>query len=284
MSASVASRADPTRTKTVRQTFAERLRGEYDAIIAQVRQDVGERDVFGVETAATEALATPTPLPPLRSARRDAQIDRYVEWLREQQRTGPLAVVTGAGVLSYLRSAYRAAIRQADAQLRQAGYDAPTREERDDAALLAREPHREALAEHAARTRRELAGVARAVEQQSQRELSEALRSPTTAEALAAVAIDRLAAVGKTRATTTAVTEPVRAHADATLTRFAEFDVSVVQQHAEYQTAGDAAVCPDCAALHGARMSIEEARGIIPQHPRCRCRWSLVETRTPVRG
>lgn len=55
----------------------------------------------------------------------------------------------------------------------------------------------------------------------------------------------------------------------------------------EYVTANDMHVCEDCQALAGNIYPISEAYGIIPQHPRCRCRWSLVdadEERSPRRS
>jgi len=42
---------------------------------------------------------------------------------------------------------------------------------------------------------------------------------------------------------------------------------------AEWQTAGDERVCPLCEPLDGTVMTIEEARGLIPRHPNCRCMW-----------
>ena len=42
---------------------------------------------------------------------------------------------------------------------------------------------------------------------------------------------------------------------------------------AEFQTAGDDRVCPQCAALNGEIYKVEDARGVIPVHPRCRCNW-----------
>jgi SPP1 gp7 family putative phage head morphogenesis protein len=274
MSTAVApSRGDPTKTKTTRRRFGERLRGEYDPIIAQVREDVGDRDWFNVET---EALAVPRPLPPTSPGRRDQQIETFLAWLREQLRNGPLSVVSRERN-QYLRTAVRAALRQADRELRAAGINAPTDDQRDDAAVLSRDPYAELLASHRARTVRELEGVVDAVVQQTQRELDSALATQVTASELAPVVVGRLDKVGKTRSTAVAVTEPVRLHADTTLDRFDEYGVEEVTAKAEYKTAGDQHVCPQCRPFEGRILSLEEARSLIPQHPGCRCRWSLVD-------
>ena len=42
---------------------------------------------------------------------------------------------------------------------------------------------------------------------------------------------------------------------------------------AEWTTAGDERVCPECGGWEGIKMTIEEARGMIPLHPNCRCDW-----------
>lgn len=265
--------ADPTRTATTRKRFAQKLRGEIGDIVTEVNESVGERDVFGVQT---DALATPTPLPPLQGLRRDRQVDRYTEWLREQLRTGPLAVVSPEEN-RFIRAAAAAAIRQADAQLRQAGLGAPTRQERNDAAVLRRRRYRELLQSHYSRTYRELEGMAQATARESQRELDESLASPTTAAALAAVLVGRLNKVGKLSATRTAVTEPVRVHAAVTLVRFEQFGVEEVELHAEYRSAADQYVCDDCEPYDGRVLSLSEARGLIPQHPFCRCRFSVTK-------
>jgi SPP1 gp7 family putative phage head morphogenesis protein len=45
---------------------------------------------------------------------------------------------------------------------------------------------------------------------------------------------------------------------------------------AEYTTADDNKVCPKCRQLEGNVYTIDEARGIIPVHPNCRCAWNPV--------
>lgn len=44
-----------------------------------------------------------------------------------------------------------------------------------------------------------------------------------------------------------------------------------------FETKGDERVCPICDDMEGETYTILEARGIIPVHPRCRCRWVPVE-------
>jgi SPP1 gp7 family putative phage head morphogenesis protein len=85
--------------------------------------------------------------------------------------------------------------------------------------------------------------------------------------------LDRELDIGRTRARTIARTETIAAHADATLDSFEEGGVEGVEAEVEFATAGDDNVCPQCQALEGNTYTIEEARGLIPVHPNCRCAW-----------
>lgn len=79
--------------------------------------------------------------------------------------------------------------------------------------------------------------------------------------------------IGRERALTLARTETIATHAEATLNAFLEAGMAGVQVDAEFATAGDDQVCTECKELEGETYSIEEARGIIPVHPNCRCAW-----------
>jgi SPP1 gp7 family putative phage head morphogenesis protein len=86
--------------------------------------------------------------------------------------------------------------------------------------------------------------------------------------------------IGEDRALTVARTEIIRCHAEGQLNAFENLGVKEVGVAAEFATAaGDTGlfkemgVCPDCAALSGVVLKVEEARNIIPVHPGCRCCW-----------
>jgi SPP1 gp7 family putative phage head morphogenesis protein len=93
-------------------------------------------------------------------------------------------------------------------------------------------------------------------------------RSPLDiAEAL----VDRVERVGLTRARLIARTEVIGAHAEATLNAYEEAGVTGVEVEAEWTTAGDDRVCPECESMEGRSFTLAEARGMIPAHPNCRC-------------
>ena len=91
---------------------------------------------------------------------------------------------------------------------------------------------------------------------------------------------DRIDKVGRYRGRMISVTEVVKAHADATLDRFEQYGIGFVTALVEFATAQDDRVCQECMILsdqdngYGAGVfTIEQARGIIPVHTRCRCGW-----------
>jgi SPP1 gp7 family putative phage head morphogenesis protein len=83
--------------------------------------------------------------------------------------------------------------------------------------------------------------------------------------------VDRVEGIGIARARTLARTEVIGSHAAATLNGFNKAGIEGVNVLAEFATAGDDKVCVRCSALEGKLFSIEEAEGLIPVHPNCRC-------------
>lgn len=68
-------------------------------------------------------------------------------------------------------------------------------------------------------------------------------------------------------------TELVRAHAEGQLDAMQALGVQEVTAAVEWDTAGDGKVCKLCKPLDGVVLKLDEARGMIPRHPRCRCAW-----------
>jgi len=73
------------------------------------------------------------------------------------------------------------------------------------------------------------------------------------------------------RAQTLARTEVIRAHHQATIQEYQNWQIQGVQVQAEWSTAGDDRVCDQCAGYEGNIYSLEEVRNMIPVHPNCRC-------------
>lgn len=75
----------------------------------------------------------------------------------------------------------------------------------------------------------------------------------------------------------------VGAHAEGQLDALEDLGVPQVAIEAEWVTARDNKVCPRCKERDGQIYSIEEARGLIPLHRRCRCAFVAVVTPKPRR-
>lgn len=84
--------------------------------------------------------------------------------------------------------------------------------------------------------------------------------------------VDRVEKVGVTRAKTLASTELVRSFHIATVQEFEKWGVKEVGVMAEWRTARDSRVCELCRPLEGKIFTISQIRGMIPKHPRCRCK------------
>ena len=79
------------------------------------------------------------------------------------------------------------------------------------------------------------------------------------------------AGVSERRSMLIARTELTRVHAESQLDAMEEMGVEAVNVMVEWNTAGDLRVCKLCQPLEGVVFKIQEARGLIPRHPACRC-------------
>lgn len=79
--------------------------------------------------------------------------------------------------------------------------------------------------------------------------------------------------LSRTRALRVARTEIINAYAEGQLDSFEKLGVERLGVMSEWLTAGDSKVCPRCSANSGKKFTVEEARGVIPLHPNCRCAW-----------
>jgi SPP1 gp7 family putative phage head morphogenesis protein len=89
------------------------------------------------------------------------------------------------------------------------------------------------------------------------------------------------------RARTVARTEIIRAHAEGQLMALRNLGIEQVGVAVEWSTTGDEKVCPKCQPLEGIVLTIDEAEGLLPRHPNCRCAWipaNVGEVRDQVRS
>ncbi len=116
----------------------------------------------------------------------------------------------------------------------------------------------------------EVKGMSQDLRTKARRVLTEGLVRSLSPRDIAANLVKEIG-VSKGRAETIAYTELVRAHADGQLEAMEQMGVKEVGVAVEWSTAENP--CKTCQPLKGIVLTIAEAKGMLPRHPRCRCAW-----------
>ena len=117
----------------------------------------------------------------------------------------------------------------------------------------------------------DLKGVTQAMAAAMTRTLTDGLAQGKNPRAIARDLAKNVDGIGKHRAMLIARTEIIRAHAEGQLDAMERLGVAEVGVMVEWSTAGDGRVCQLCQSMDGVTFKVEEARGLIPRHPLCRC-------------
>ena len=272
-------RRDPSRTTMLRRRFIADINRRFKRVSKAVWEFVVVDDAFGLEDKSTFVVMRE------RQAFRfstDAQkIGAYHKWLQQQIDADILTVdsVTAKPWTStYIESAYKKGMARAytdvhsielaesvdfykgsKAQFLQDAFSAPEVLSKIELVSI--------------RAFEELRGVTATMSQQLSRALANGLAHGYSPAKIAREMQKSIGSLTRTRARMIARTEIISAHAEGQLDSFERLGVEEVGIMAEWTTAGDERVCPECGALEGEVMTIDEARGMIPLHPNCRCDW-----------
>lgn len=280
----VSNRRDPTRTITLRRAYAQALTARFLKLKKLIWQRVVEEDFL--------RLGKGPGLLSVQQGHFDFTTDAgklaaFMEWLGEMVTAGVLETgaregarlsEVGAVPNIYIRRAYDAGVKHANQALKVAGLEVGGVGE--IIGVLNAPIHADALALLYSRNFNELKGITDAMSQQVGRTLAEGLAQGKGPREIAKLIAERVDKIGITRARLIARTEVIRAHAEATLNRYQQFGIKGVTALTEFRTAGDDKVCEQCRGLEtrdngfgGGVYTLEQARGLIPVHPRCRCVW-----------
>ncbi|WP_394743350.1 minor capsid protein [Natronococcus roseus] len=275
---------DPTSTATLRGNYAGHLRGYYDAFIRAVNVSIKENDALGLgaesmgqstlEKYGIEPFSNRTNLESNREKH-----DEFMSWLRNQQDSGAVEVISREEN-TYIRSAYESGLRDAHGHLTDAGID-PLIDPGDMGDAFNAPLHQDTLELMYSRNYEGLQGIDEAVDREVSRVLTEGLQEGKNPRDLSRTVTDRVDSIGRTRAGTLAQTEVIRTHGEAALNSYERNGIEEVEGVAEFRHAGDDRVCDRCRDIGGTRYEIEEARGVIPVHPRCRCTFVPITSGTP---
>tara|TARA_R110000824_G_scaffold381970_1_gene575021 strand:- start:1278 stop:2027 length:750 start_codon:yes stop_codon:yes gene_type:complete len=210
----------------------------------------------------------------------EGQIEDFMDWLNGAIDDEVLDVSRGPGgrITSndrwqevYVRSSYSRGLDHANDALARAGVSVPAETVQD---LFNAPNNAESLARLYSRSFNELQGISQATSQRVGRVLTEGLATGQGPREIARNMRKAVSTIGKTRSVTLARTEVINAHATATLNRYADVGLTEVIGQAEFLTARDDRVCQECLSLEtGPPFSLDDAKGVIPVHPNCRCVW-----------
>jgi SPP1 gp7 family putative phage head morphogenesis protein len=265
---------DPTRTKTVRSNFESEFYNRFRSIKGDIRESVVKKDVLWL---GTQRAQNDSPTENYQFLTDEEKEKRFVAWLNEQIDSGVLefenrdVVRNGEHYTSpYIRKAYAKGVKRAGQELRKQGEDV---DQEDLESIFNKSIHASKVERLYLRAYDNLEGITSDVGEEISQELSRGLTEGWNPRKTASRMNDRVDKVGLTRARVLAQTETIHAHSEGTLDRLESEGFENVKPDVEFSTAGDSRVCPICASLQGNTYTVEEARGVIPQHPRCRCAW-----------
>jgi len=277
-----------TRTTTLQDRFARRLRGILGRINARIREAVIENDLFLLREGNTEALVNDVPDEYFEFETRRQRVRGFLRWLRNQLDDDFLTVV-GPDRNQFIRAAYAAGIRNAYRQL--ADLDvAFERADVDD--ILGRPIHKSALQTLYTRTYENLVSVRDDVAQEVRDTLVEGFAEGRGPSDIARELNGRVNSIGKHRATMIARSEVINAHSEGTLNQIQDVNQDaeneIVAGHGEWDAAiNQTRTCAFCRAMNGVDLRPSEMatttvqfRGQIyrlkpPAHPNGRCNISV---------
>lgn len=266
---STRDRRDPTKTTVVRAKYERALVRRFQLVKKQIREKIVTQNAFGMVTNAGE-FDFPT---------KTAKVRGFMSWLDRMVEEGVLERTSGMPMDRaanqswqnvYLRSAYQKGLAGAAQSMRRDGVEVSDRWIDEG---FYRPVHADAVGLIYTRAYSDLEGITKAMDTRISRTLAEGMASGWGMDRIADSLDDAVDGIGIVRARMLARTETIRAHAEATLNTYEEAGVEGVEVMSEFTTAGDDHVCPKCEALEGKQYSLEDARGIIPVHPNCRCAW-----------
>ena len=305
----VLNQRDPTMTTALRNAFAREMKRRFRYIRGLIWKAIVEEDVFGLldNTSQTITLLQTPGRRAFAFPRSADKVSAFMQWLQTQVENNILQVtqieqvgraVENAWTNLYISDTYKRGVIRARYQLIQEGFNVPPLGATGGIeAAMASAVHVDRLGLLFTRTFNELRGITNAMDQLISRLLTQGIADGLHPNTLARMLNHSISGTGSTlglpisyvnprtgklvnyvmpaqrRAVILARTEVIRAHAEATLQDYKNFAVQGVTVKAEWVTAGDNRVCPDCGDLEGVQFTIEEAQGMIPLHAQCRCAW-----------
>jgi SPP1 gp7 family putative phage head morphogenesis protein len=267
-------RRDPTRTAGLRGRYSKQMDKRFRRIAQLIIETLEDNDALRLNAKAAKSF----------KFRNDAErVAEFMAWLRQTINDEILQIAASDDAPPvdgwqkvYVREAYGRGSEAATALMQRQGIQIPVGV--GEGLDIFRLPvHQDALELLYTRQFEDLRGVTREMSTQISRVLTEGLAAGKNNRAIVKEMVDRVEKIGVTRGNTIVRTEIIRTHAEATLNRYDQLGQVRVTALVEFATAADP--CPICKELNGREYTTQEARGVIPVHPNCRCTWLPVLTR-----
>lgn len=289
-------RLDPTRTTLLRNRFLIEVRKHFGKLRQATYAFIYTHDALGlrpISTIRNHPLTMATPVPRAYAFQTDPKkLDSFNKWFRQQVQEDIITPVSGStswtppyGSMGsgpwtnkYVESAYkRGTINAYMAANQQDLAESPDFAGMSQDRFLRQafsQPERISKVELlATRAWENMKGVTDSMGTQMNQILSQGMIDGSGAQEIADDMTDAIDSLTDTRALVIARTEIIHAHAEGQLDTFADLGIDELGVEVEWSTAGDDRVCEDCADMEGQTFSIDDARGMIPLHPNCRCSW-----------
>ncbi len=268
---------DSTYTVQVRKQYAAAMYKRFNRLRGLIRKTIEKNDAFRLRqnVRAVRQFAY---------TRDEEKAEAFMRWLHDAQDNEVLEVlqysnghVVGRNPWqnTYIRRSYKKGIKFADRELRKKGVQIPYGvTEEDLRTIFNKAIHADRVGLLYTRNFKELQGITEAMDQQISRELANGMAQGWNPRKMADAINDRVSKIGITRARTLARTEVIRAHAEATVTRYKEYGV----QKVEWIWGGGPCpshVCEDREAHEPWKL---DDAPMPPAHPNCSCTLAPVIT------
>jgi len=287
---------DPTHTLSLRNQFAREMNARFKKIIKLINKAIIDEDVLALKPRVM-IMQEGTPGDRAFEGKRSGEkVTAFMEWLEEQVRIGVLDVVVSmqlgqaieqSWMNKYIMSAYQRGILRGRQELINKGHQAPPINQIGGVSAVFNTPfHVDRVGLIYTRAYNDLKGITDAMDTQISRILAQGMaegRNPREMARLLTRTItgpagdlsltDTLGRFipAKRRAEMLARTEVIRAHHVATIQEYRNWGVEGVTVKAEWMTAEDDRVCPECLALEHQVFELDVIESMIPLHPQCRC-------------
>jgi SPP1 gp7 family putative phage head morphogenesis protein len=275
-------RIDPSRTALIRRAYVADMQRRFDKVRKAVWKFIVTDDALGLGRPTTNA-------PNFKFETDDKKLKSFNKWLKDQIDLGILEInpVTGEPLgmkpwmYKYVDSAYKKGLLRAymDTHAAELAQKQPFYEGSKSQFLQSAFGRPERVSKVRmmyTRSYEDLKGVTSAMSTKMSRILADSIAKGGNPIPTGRLMAKTIGGLTKQRAKAIALTETIHSHASGQLDGMRDLGVENVGAEVEISTAEDDAVCPICMGLIGKVFTIDEAEGVIPLHPRCRCCWQPI--------